>query len=290
MASFGVWRTDSSEQLLVNENSVSHNGKKGKANAMFTGASGVGYFEFEIHGSSGMWIGICPEDKFGESYKIKGIFYGGPGNLADGGGLIIGQWGPEFAEGDVIGMLVELENNSLKISYSKNGQGLGVAYNVADWNIHTFHPAVSLEQEGQSVTIRRVTDNIPDTSKMQPSQIPAPGLEGKWKGNYHVHIKQTKPDEFQLHAKVANNLRCAFKLNPGANTVQSVSPVASTLMMPDPASQEQENEVKNILTNLKVVKRDGNNLVIEGDGKQQVFEPDLVPSTAARGQVHWLNN
>lgn len=297
MSSFsGAWRVDnpSNEQLLVNGNTVTHVGKKGKSNAIYLGASGAGYYEFEVRGSSGLWIGITSEDKFGEGYKTKGLFFGGPGNLADGSGLIIGEWGPAIADNDLIGMLIELENQNLKIAFSKNGFGLGVAYFISDWTIAPFHPAVSLESEGQSVTIKCLTENLPDMTKFLPSHIPAPGLEGKWKGNnYHVSIKQMSANEYRLHAKVSNRIGCAFKLNPSDNTVTWVSPVSSTLMFPDPSMNELEVEVTNLLKSLKAVKREGDRLVIEGgelsgDMKHHVFEADLVPPIATRDLIQWL--
>ena len=47
-----------------------------------------------------MWVGVCSDNKFGSSYGIKGLLYGGPGNLSSGGGLVIGGWGPKFKSGD----------------------------------------------------------------------------------------------------------------------------------------------------------------------------------------------
>ena len=47
-----------------------------------------------------MWIGVSTDDKFGASYGIKGLLYGGPGNLSCGSSGIICGWGPEFRSGD----------------------------------------------------------------------------------------------------------------------------------------------------------------------------------------------
>ena len=39
-------------------------------------------------GGGGMWVGVATEDRFGPGYGLKGLLYGGPGNLSDGGSLV----------------------------------------------------------------------------------------------------------------------------------------------------------------------------------------------------------
>ena len=45
-------------------------------------------WRYNILEGRGMWVGVCTEDKFGSSYGIKALLYGGPGNLSSGGGLV----------------------------------------------------------------------------------------------------------------------------------------------------------------------------------------------------------
>ena len=50
--------------------------------------SNVAVWRFKITQGKGIWIGVGTEDGFAESYRIKGLLFGGPGNLSDGGALV----------------------------------------------------------------------------------------------------------------------------------------------------------------------------------------------------------
>ena len=83
---------------------VKHGGAVGaekKGNAIWMDkqeGEGVHCWTFDISGGSGMWIGVGTEENFGSGYKLKGLLYGGPGNLSDGGALVSGHWGLSFAK------------------------------------------------------------------------------------------------------------------------------------------------------------------------------------------------
>ncbi|CAH3157050.1 unnamed protein product [Porites lobata] len=84
---------------------------------------------------------------------MKGLFYGGPGNLSDGSSLVTSNWRPKFGDGDVIGMRLEQTCDKTVLAFSKNGSGLGVAFDISRYRGMEFRPAVSMDEAGQGVTI-----------------------------------------------------------------------------------------------------------------------------------------
>ena len=118
-----TWTEDGSGNLIVSGEEVKHIGSEGKkANALWS-KGGTGSWEFRISGQSGIWIGVSSPAKFGAGYGMKGLFYGGPGNLSDGSSLVAGQWGPKFEDGDVIGMRLEQLQILQPLPFLKTARG-----------------------------------------------------------------------------------------------------------------------------------------------------------------------
>eukprot|EP00091_Calanus_sinicus_P025263 TRINITY_DN9537_c0_g1_i1.p2 TRINITY_DN9537_c0_g1~~TRINITY_DN9537_c0_g1_i1.p2 ORF type:complete len:121 (-),score=42.00 TRINITY_DN9537_c0_g1_i1:463-825(-) len=115
------WTVDTSGNTVASGGEVKHGGVEGwekKGNAMWMDEKvreGVHCWSFDIVGGNGMWLGVSTDENFGPGYKLKGLMYGGPGNLSDGGALVTGQWGPGFGEGDKIGMRLEVAGDSHNI-------------------------------------------------------------------------------------------------------------------------------------------------------------------------------
>merc|ERR1711935_26832 len=116
------WLADDSGLVQVDGASLTCSGAK-KANAIFAGedAEGVSCWEFDIKNGEGFWVGMATQENFGSGYKLKGLMYGGPGNLSDGGALLKGKWGPRFGAGDKIKMRLEVVSDSASIAFAKNG-------------------------------------------------------------------------------------------------------------------------------------------------------------------------
>ena len=108
-----------------------------------------------------MWIGVTLDDKFGTGYRLKGLLYGGPGNLSDGSSLAQGGWGPSLKAGDTVDMKVTLTLDSrLIVEYGRNGLNLGTAFDIQGWEEfrgQALRPVVSLGNKGDSVSIAMVT-------------------------------------------------------------------------------------------------------------------------------------
>ena len=105
-----------------------------------------------------MWIGLGTEDKFGPGYRLKGLLYGGPGNLSDGGSLVTGGWGPRLAQGDTVDMRMTLTGGSLRLEFGLNNSYLGTAFTIDNWTWGQAKPVVSLSSAGESVTISKLEE------------------------------------------------------------------------------------------------------------------------------------
>ena len=185
-------------------------------------------------------------------------------------------------------MYVENKIDYLKIAYSRNGAGLGVAYEIQGWSGEAVYPTVSLGESGQSITINELQD-IPDISKFLPSSS-SPGIEGKWEGMYPLTIEHTEGDEFRVSAKPANTINCIVKVNAADGAVLTSGRIMSTKMMPPPDMAALENDVSQLLSTLTVIKREGSELILEGQNNQRhIFKQVLVSPVVHKDMVHWLN-
>ena len=92
-----TWRDDGTGNLTVSGAKVSFTGSgNSKGNAIWS-QGGTGSWEFNVTGSSGSWVGVSAEDKFAAGWGMKGLFYGGPGNLSDGSSLVTSRWGYDLS-------------------------------------------------------------------------------------------------------------------------------------------------------------------------------------------------
>merc|ERR1712032_1659299 len=117
------------------------------------------------------WIGMGEEAKFGPGYQLKGLLYGGPGNLSDGSSLVTGHWGPKFATGDNIGMKVEVVDGATIVSFRHNEKPLGAAFSIEGWTGDKLRPVVSLGSKGQCQSNLRLELALPKR----------PGQERGWR-------------------------------------------------------------------------------------------------------------
>ena len=110
-----AWKEDGSGQLVLDGAKVTNIGGK-KANAMWVdGQGGAGQWTFTLgpSGQGGVWVGVAEEERFGPGYQVKGLMFGGPGNLSDGSALIAGHWGPKVEAGDRLDMRLEVDDGDV---------------------------------------------------------------------------------------------------------------------------------------------------------------------------------
>jgi hypothetical protein len=216
------WQEDGSGKVTVSGAEVRHSADHGKGNAVWS-EGGTGYWELEVQGGPGLWVGVTTAETFGAGYGMKGLFYGGPGNLSDGNSLVTGHWGPKFGNGDRIGMRLEQEGDRATLAFSRNGTGLGVAFDIQGWAGGQLRPAVSLEEAGHAVKIS--AGSLPSLESMLASGGPGAGVEGAWRGRCDIQVEQQGESAWRVAAKVANSMSCSVTRS---GDVLTAGPVIST--------------------------------------------------------------
>jgi len=92
-------------------------------------SSGMEYFEIEVIEGSGPFIGVTTKPGFHEGWKIKGLFFGGPGNLSNGSAGLRTQFGQEVKTGSVIGVTLDLSNDkAVGLTFWEGDTCLGEAF------------------------------------------------------------------------------------------------------------------------------------------------------------------
>jgi hypothetical protein len=269
-----------------------------KGNAVWGSAGGSGHYAFRLSGPPGAWVGVCTQGGFAAGWRLRGLFFGGPGNLADGSSLVAGGWGPAFGEGDTIGMRVEQGAGAVSLAFSKNGEPLGEAFNVSGWEGGALHPAVSLDTEGQGVELLLQQPAVgaaaaaaaaalpPLAAFLRPAGPASPGIEGSWVGRYSLQVSSAGAG-WRLSARVANTMNC--RVLAGAGGVSLQGRVSSTLMAPGPEDAALEREVVRALEGITALRREGAELVLEGGGAQERFSAAPAPAPAGKESINWIN-
>jgi len=286
-----AWKGDGNEGLSISGHSVQYGGGKGdaKGNALWTDQlASSSYVEFKVSGEPGTWVGVATEANFAAGWGLKGLFYGGPGNLSDGGSLVQSNWGPKFGAGDVIGMQVDQSADRVQIAFAKNGAGLGPAFDIAGWTAGPLHPTVSFNTAGQGVEI--ATGNAAPAS-MARGTAPGADIEGDWEcAGFCMSVgKAPEPDCWRVSARVVNNLMFVVKRQNG-KIVADGSPMSSTRMMGPEEEMAKEREVTTFLSKLTDIRRAGDDLVLEGAaGQQEVLKHVAGGGAATKAQINWMN-
>lgn len=219
---------------------------------------------------------------------MKGLFYGGPGNLSDGNSLVTGHWGPKFGDGDVIGMRVEHSAQGTVVAFSKNGAGLGTAFNIQGWGKGgSLCPAVSMDSDGQKVSITQV--DMPEAGSMLASAArDSAGVEGSWAGKFKCDVSKEGENGWRVCASVGNNMSCLVE--KGADGKLKCGPVISTKMMPPPHLRDLEREVSGILDSLVGWRREGDDLVLVHASGEEKLAPAKGPGPALIDNINWIKN
>lgn len=218
-------------------------------------AGGTHYFEVEVlQTSGGIFLGVTTKAGFKSGYKLKGLLYGGPGNLSGGGSLLRGGFGQEIRTGDVIGVEIQLDDpSSVSLSLSHNAKYLGVAFAGCKRESGSpIFPVVTCRDVKSKLrlSLRHRPRSTSNTSGPAPHptvgcwrmvefveqgtpQDLDPGGKGKGKGKNLspvLHVKAgATAGELSLSIKVGNTLMAGAKITAGADEAGSgyVSPAGN---------------------------------------------------------------
>mmetsp|Transcript_43684 Transcript_43684/g.170959 ORF Transcript_43684/g.170959 Transcript_43684/m.170959 type:complete len:269 (-) Transcript_43684:556-1362(-) len=222
---------------------------------------------------SATWFGITTKDRFGPGYKLKGVFFGGPGNTSDGSALVKSQFHESgLAEGDLVGMEVDV-GTKLSVKYFVNNCFVGEAFRLNDYpRDESLYPAVSTC--GKSELSMKIKDSPPALL----NRVPEPsGITGKWVPDGD-HFGSNKPtlsvrgtndiNQYRVSAKCANTMNASVTISGDS---ASAGGVMSTLMMTPPEWQDSEKKTMKLLGTLTRFYLDGEKLRIDSSDRSQVF-------------------
>lgn len=240
-------------------------------------SSGTEYFEIEVVEGSGAFIGVSTKAGFAEGYKgykIKGLFFGGPGNLSNGSAGLRTQFGQEVKPGSVIGVTLDLtDEKTVGITFWEGDTCLGEAFkdcarepgamvfpavcashsgdrfklslkrNPRKPKLVTPHPAVGcwdlqrLVVDGELVNLDAA---LTIKGKGKGKGYAAEGEESK--GNIVMAITSRDMKLFKISLRLANTLMTSVVVTTGADGTEElkVGMVAGTMVMAPPPLMDLE--------------------------------------------------
>jgi len=293
------WTLDTSGHLVSDGGQVTFNGEvkgdtKGNAIWMDSGdeiKEGYRSWRFNIGSGKGTWIGLGTEDKFGPGYRLKGLLYGGPGNLSDGGSLVTGGWGPRLAQGDTVDMRMTLIGGSLRLEFGLNNSYLGTAFTIDNWTWGQARPVVSLSSAGARVTISKLEEEqFPVRVATSPSDV----VTGKWtcvSEDYSLCLSQMEGSSSMmgLSVRVGNSMNCKIEAREDGSWAMA-GPAMTTQMMPSPEVHELEQRVFSLFSGISGISRAGAELRVSfRSGEIHCYQTQARPGPATRERVNWMN-
>ena len=284
-----AWREDGSGQLAVEGVEVRNTGGK-KANAIWVaGEGGTGEWTWTLgrSGSGGLWVGVAEEARFGPGYQLKGLMFGGPGNLSDGSALVTGNWGPRLQPGDTLDMKLEVTGSAITLSFRHNNKPLGTAFDIANWTGGALRPVVSLTSKDQAITIAPSSlhaDHFALRSEPREGDV-----EGKWSTeNVDLTIIKESPTSWRVSAQVANTISATVTQTDEGGLM--VGPLMTTAMLPPPHLQTKEEAFSQLLAQLTHLRLEGGNLaLVAGENLKLILTPAVPLGSATREKIRWLN-
>lgn len=313
-SSSSFWQIEESGTLICEENILtSTTPRKGSpANALWkTDSMGLSLqnpsaqcYKITIdQADDGIWVGLCPENKFGRGWKLKALCYGGPGNLSDGSALVRQEYGPALKRaGMVVHILAEIVTGGrLDVYYAVDGKGLGKAFEIdrLSSNVSPFYPVISFCSGSSNVRVSIVREaTIPQINFFEPSSSVSspPSCFGSWQCADIPSAKLTLSVDWSLSVKVANIISTNLSpTHPHTSTGRAVD----TRMMAPPHLQDVENRVCAMLEGVRNVSLD------EGTGElvieyvfnnepaflraQPFLEATATVRSVKQNQLSWLH-
>lgn len=252
----------------------------------------------------GIWIGLCPENKFGKGWMLKGLCYGGSGgNLSDGSALKRQGYGPALKHASMeVHILAEITTgNRLNVYFAVDGKGLGKAFEIdrLSPNMAPLFPVISFCSGVSSARVSIIREvAVPPVSFFEASSSLSisspPSYFGSWQSADVPSAKLTLSPNWSLSVKVANTM--STNLSP-TSPHSSMGRAVSSRMMAPPHLQDVEDRVCAMLDGVRNVSLDDGTgeLVIEyvfndnepGILRAQPFVEATV-SPVKQNELQWL--
>ena len=242
-------------------------------------------WKFHILNGGGMGIGLTEESRFKSGYGLEALMYGGEGNLSNGSSLTTMGWGPEFHQGDNIGMQLQVINRRVIISFSHNGHGLGPAFDIDDYDGGAPCPVVSFTNANQAILVSPSNESSFDADARFPWYY-SEGIEGRWKGrDFGCHITANGTDTWTMSCRFVNITCFSIKKIGNGYSVQGWG--ISTAMGMDPASWEKEQSGLKFLSEVTNISREDDKLRLTSPERSELLlvVPAQGPATISRWRV-----
>lgn len=255
--------------------------------------AGKAYWKFKLEGGgdrAGVFVGITDLKKFQKGWGCKGLLYGG--NLSDGGGLLVGNFGPWPKAGDVVGVYVDVDSSKIKMYLDINGRSLGLAFDVPRRTLGNIFPVLHFSESGGVASIekcdgkkceqlRRQVRNFihillflvefPSSTTRQEDQFE--GMEGNWKyvsgpfgdlaNSVNLNIKAVDANRFRGSLRVINNIGVTISRDSPAREFKGAVGM-TTLMGGDPEMMKLESQMSQHMGGTFAVNC-GQLTIVEGD-------------------------
>lgn len=209
---------------------------------------------------------MTTQEKFGKGYSCRSFNFNAI-NLSDGGALLVGQYGPgHFSAGDKVGLLCEMTEAALTITFYLNGKCLGPAFQVAKPYPTELYPVITFKHGG-SAAIQKVSA-IPEIRTRVSESKPFP--EGEWqlqgipplfRGAGHCQIQKEADGVYRVSLKIVNHVNVRIT---NAGGVWTSSPGMSTMMAGPPEMMQLETDASNKLQAMNNLQERNGHLVISG--------------------------
>ncbi|RWS03154.1 hypothetical protein B4U79_16540 [Dinothrombium tinctorium] len=249
--------------------------------------TGKHYYEFKFEEGSGNFVGFTTREKFGRSYSIRGLFYGG--SLSDGSALLMPDFGPRISAGDKVNLLLDLSENSLKLYVFHNNVPLGLAFDLKVSNLQGLYPTV--KAYGAAYVCITKLDDLPSTLERQ--QKVYEGIEGDFKlvqavdnGNvvstdvwktFTLSIRRTIRTLYRLHFTVINTISAPLIKNEDGK--YTVGTAISTMIGTYGEHAKAESFLAKVLRNFEDISIDGDILQVKAKHSTYVeFKRYQVPT------------
>ncbi|CAF4471102.1 unnamed protein product [Didymodactylos carnosus] len=209
--------------------------------------------------------------------------YGGPGNLSDGSSGLAFGFGPKIKDGDKIGLLLDLNNNDLKLHIFHNDQSIGTAFHLQGSYPTPLFPVVHFDGDGE-MTIRKL-NKIP--TELKRNQANFTGIEGDWKmkdkfeklsdgcnwKNYTFNIESAandgRKDIYRLSVGICNRLWS--EITKESDGTWKIGGIMSTRKGGQPEEMTAEHTVGEFLRHLKNIDLDSVGcLILKTDNYEQM--------------------
>lgn len=234
-------------------------------------SSGTHYWKVHVADlKDSIFVGLTSLDKFKKGWAVKGLFYGGPGNLSNGSALIVSGFGKHIKSGDTVGILVVFADEKLKVYFDHNGSSLGQAFDLPASVLNGVFPVVHFSGKGKA-SISKVSEIPADLTRSVPVYE---GIEGDWRcqelngqppvtdATLGIFKSESACDgkTYRIGLHVVNRTNGGIRFEGG--TWQPTGPMMSTRMLGPPEFMTLEDQMGKLIGSPSTVKLEGTSLVI----------------------------